>query len=252
MTRGLYAAACSMLVQASKQDIIAGNLANVNTVGYRRDVASVGGYSALLGELLADDPAARALLSPAAAAAARPGLEVTALLDLQPGAIRATGNPCDLAIEGDGFFVVQTPHGLAYTRAGNFRLDAERRLVTLGGHPVLGDAGPLRIEGDRWEIAANGDVLVDGRRADRLRLVSLDARAPLRKLGDALVAGADVPRPVANARVKQGHLETSNVNMVDEMATMIATLRAYESAQRAFIAQDESLGRLINEVSQVK
>jgi flagellar basal-body rod protein FlgF len=251
MTRGLYAAANSMLVQASKQDIVAANLANVDTAGYRRDVPSVAGYSRLLADIMASGESDAAGLSTAAAMAPRPWLEVTANVDLRPGAARATGNPCDLTIEGDGFFVVETPQGLAYTRAGNFRLAADGQLVTIEGHPVLGDNGPVRIQGSDWEVAASGDVMVDGQRADRLRLALLPASAPMRKLGHGLVVAADVPKSAEGARVKQGYLETSNVNMIEEMTTMIATLRAYESAQRAFTAQDESLGRLINEVSQV-
>jgi flagellar basal-body rod protein FlgF len=253
MTRGMYAAAMSMLVQSTKQDIVAANLANVSTPGYRRQVPSVAGYSRLLGDVLAaTDPATASALSPAAALSPRPWLEVTTNMDLRPAGARATGNPCDLAIEGDGFFVVETPQGLAYTRAGNFRLDADHRLVTVDGDPVLGEGGPIAINGDHWEVAPNGDVLVDGAQAARIRLVSITPETGLRRLGDNLVATAEVPPPAEHAAIKQGYLESSNVSMIDEMATMITTLRAYEAAQRALTAQDETLGQLINEVSRVQ
>jgi flagellar basal-body rod protein FlgG len=244
MIRGLYAAADGLLVQAARTDVIAGNLAGMSVPGFKRDVPTVTAFTRAL-EYTASQGAAGA---PGGARLLVP----SSVTDLQPGAQRHTGARFDVALEGPGFLCVQTPHGVAYTRSGALRLDTRHQLVTANGDPVLGQTGPITISGNSVEIRENGDVMVDGALADRIKMVDFPPGTPLQKIGNGLlVADASAAIPSPSARVRQGYLEAANVEAVTEMAAMISTLRAFEASQRAFQATDETLDKAINEVGRV-
>ncbi|HUU54581.1 MAG TPA: flagellar hook-basal body protein [Armatimonadota bacterium] len=245
MIRGLYSSADGLLVQAARTDVIAGNLAGASVPGFRRDVLSVTAFG-------------RALEYTAGGAAAGvPNgvlLEASTELDLRPGSMRRTGAECDIALEGPGYFCVQTAAGEAYTRGGAFRLDASHQLVTAAGDAVVGQAGPIRIDGADIAFRENGDVVVDGTRVDRLKLVDFPAGVPMRKLGRGLL-GADPasarPHDPAKVRVREGYLEGANVDAISEMVGMISALRAFEASQRALQANDQTLEKAINEIGRV-
>jgi len=245
--RGLYSSANGLLAQSLRTDVIAGNLAGLSVAGLRGEIASVSSFERRLDYLLSGAAAGPA--GPAALLAPAVGV------NLQPGPIRATGGRFDLALEGPGYFSVQTSSGEAYTRGGAFRLDAAGRLVTLSGAPVLGEAGPIRVTGSDFQVQENGEVLVDGARVDRLKVVELPAGAALRKLGQALLGvtiapGQALARP-ASLRVRQGYLEEANVNAVSELVSMITALRAFEASQRALQASDRTLDKAINDIGRV-
>jgi flagellar basal-body rod protein FlgF len=244
--RGLYSSADGLLVQSTRTDVIAGNLAGVSVSGYRRDVP-VTAFTRMLWR------------TAGMGAAGVPGsgllLRASAHTDLSPGALRHTGGTFDLALDGEGYFCVQTAGREAYTRGGAFRLDAFGRLVTAAGDPVLGQTGPVRITGGKVEFLENGDVVVDGVRVDRLKLVNLSPDAPIRKLGRGLLQASPAYTLAPNAeppgRIRQGYLEEANVNAVSELAAMIASLRAFEASQRALQASDQTLEKAINEIARV-
>ena len=247
MIRGLYSAASGLLVQACRSDVIAANLANASVPGYRRDIPTVSTFG-------------RALEYAGATLAAGPSGQAMALLpstrvDLAPGSLRETGRDLDLALDGPGYFCVQTPAGEAYTRSGAFRLDTSHRLVTVSGHPVVGQAGAISVTGTDLKILENGDVFADGARVDRLKLVDLPAGALITKLGDGLLKPAPGnstgATPSVLSRVRQRYLENANVNAVAELAAMISTLRAFEASQRALLANDQTLDKAINEIGRV-
>jgi len=246
--RGLYSCANGLLAESTRADVIAGNLAGLSVPAFRREIPTV----------RALDRAMDYLAGQGAAGFAGPSalLSLATTVDLQPGSMRATGGRLDLALDGPGYFCVQTPAGEAYTRAGAFRVDPSRRLATTTGEPVLGTAGAIRIAGNSVEITERGDVAVDGRVVDRLRLVDFPPGAQVEKLGSGLLGlkpSSTVRQVVVatGARVRQGYLEEPNVNAVTELAAMIASLRSFEASQRALQATDETLDKAINEIGRV-
>ncbi|NIR48910.1 MAG: flagellar hook-basal body complex protein, partial [candidate division Zixibacteria bacterium] len=173
-----------------------------------------------------------------------------AKIDFSPGNLRKTDNPLDVAISGDGFFVVQTEEGNFYTRNGSFRLDATGRLVTQDGYSVLTDAGELQIHGGSVRLSESGEIVMNDQIVGRLRLVTFEDLRSLEKVGDAhfrLREGAELELPAAETNLRPGYLEGSNVNSISEMVSMIELNRQYELGQRAIKTQDETLERLINQ-----
>jgi flagellar basal-body rod protein FlgF len=240
--RGLFAAASGMLADQIRQDVIANNLANATTAGFKGDVAVGEAFPALLVNNIRTGSQVGEL-----GLGAR--ITQTATNGVQ-GAINRTGNAYDLAIAGPGFFSVQGPNGKAYTQNGAFTADAKGQLVTADGLPVLDTNGrPVNVGGDKADIAPNGEVSVDGRKVAQIAVTALDPTR-LRKLGDNLYTGT-VQKGVTVGRVEQGYLESSNVNSVKEMVDLISTMRSFEAGQKAVSAIDDSLGKAVNDVARI-
>lgn len=154
--------------------------------------------------------------------------------DMTPGPLQATGNPLDLALPGEGFFVLETGRGERYTRAGRFTLSPEGRIVDPEGNPVLGDAGPIAVpRGDsRITVAGDGTVRTETGPLGRLRIVRFADPQRLAAEGDRLFErpqGLEA-EPVAEPRVVQGSVEGSNVRPIVEMVRMMAELREFQFA----------------------
>jgi len=207
-------------------DIIANRLANAGTTGYK-------GESVTFDELL------------------QPRMRI----DLSQGDSQTTGNPLDLAILGDGFFKVQTPQGDRYTRNGTFSLDKEKYLVTQDGHRVLGEGGPIALDGEQIKISEGGDVNVDGSQVGKLKLVTFKAAEKLKKEGASFLSymgdSQDELKPERTS-VQQGVLEQSNVSVVSEMTRMIETTRSYESVQKIIQTYAEMDTKAVTEVGLVR
>lgn len=191
-------------------DVITNNLANANTTGFKRDFAHI-----LQGES---------------------GFDVGTQVDLSPGDMVMTGNGLDVAINGPGFFQIQTPDGIRYTRNGSFTLNANGELVTKDGMSVLNSSGST-ISLGRGKVAVQdgGVVTVDGNEAATLKIVTFNDPRKLQKEGLYRLnwAGSqdgvqDVPAP----RVTSGALERSNVNAVDEMIHLMSAYREFEAVQK--------------------
>lgn len=167
--------------------------------------------------------------------------------DHSSGAMISTGNPLDLAIDGPGFFALE---GDKYTRAGNFKLDSEGFITTTKGVRVLGSGGAIQVPNGKLEISSSGDVAVDGTIIDKLRVVGFSDKAKLKKEGDTNYTSNEAAIE-STSGVKQGFLEASNVNVVQEMVNMIELYREYESNQKMVQTFDEAASKVVNEMARV-
>lgn len=231
MIRGLYAAASGMMAQIARQDTYANNLANASSVGYRRCRAAMGQFQADLAAVSRGGNSLRAAGGVSA---------VPAGLDLTQGTLQTTSRPLDLALSGDGFFVIQTARGVAYTRDGQFQLNSQNQLVDGQGRLVLGESGPLTLNSPDFTVSSTGDVTCAGLNAGKLRLVALQNP---RALGGSLYGGREIPS--TGCTVTQGMLEQSNVTAVREMGRMMNGYRLYEANASALRYQDETLSSLM-------
>ncbi len=282
MNYGLYSAFLGMRARQRTLEVIANNIANASTAGFKRDSLfhhSIEKADAALiraqqiGVRLNPQEAAQANGQPALGASIAAGTptpsdslfadanspdsiaRVFGILsggatDFSAGVMRETGRPLDVALDGEGFLVVQTPRGERYTRAGALTLDASGQLVTPHGEIVVGDRGPITIRQGKGDlgIGADGSVSMDGKPIGKLKVVRFnDARAALTKEGDSLfmATGKEPSQNANNTRVVQGVLELSNVNAVTEMATMMHNSREFDSLQRSITMMMNDIGRKI-------
>ncbi|MFA7347667.1 MAG: flagellar basal-body rod protein FlgF [Desulfurivibrionaceae bacterium] len=220
---GLLEGVETLINQEQRLNQVANNLANVDTPGFKKETVT-------FDEMLYQANRTRQRVGKA--------LRINTVH--QQGVVQKTDAPFDLAISGDGFFRVQTPAGERLTRAGNFQRNNEGVLVTANGYPVLGEAGPITINGNKVDVARDGRLFVDGLAVDRLAVVTADPQA-MKKEGENLFrlaegAAAETPE---NFQIMQGHLEKSNVNTVTEMTEMIDLYRAYEGQQKMIRAVDD-------------
>jgi flagellar basal-body rod protein FlgG len=254
MIRGLYTSSAGMQVEQLRQEAIANNLANLNTAGFKKDMAVITARENMHLKHT-NNPTAQGPL-PGTNKIALGDLGTGVLLDrfvkdFEQGDMRQTENPFDLAIQGEGFFTVEGEGGEhLYTRGGDFTRDAEGRLTDKAGRPVLGQSGPIRVGSGTFQVGGDGIVSVDGNPIDKLAIVKFaNPDEQLSKIGDTLFRNESGEDPqVADASVEQGMIEGANVNSVREMVEMIACLRQYESNQKAVQSQDETLSKAVNEV----
>ncbi|MFN3568054.1 MAG: flagellar hook-basal body protein [Caldimicrobium sp.] len=179
-------------------------------------------------------------------------------IDPQQGYLEPTQNPLNFSIVGEGFFKVQTPEGVAYTRAGNFTIDAERRLVTPQGYPVLANGaavvldpgmaaeGLVTMDNLKLRVSPDGLLSIDGTEIARLDVVTFDDLSKLKARGENLYISEGAQEMMAtNYEIKQGYVEKSNVNVIKEMVLLIEIHRAFESLQRSIRANDEATEKLL-------
>jgi len=154
-------------------------------------------------------------------------------LDSSQGALEKTGNDLDLAIEGPGYFAVQTSTGTAYARGGNFRVSPQHQLITSAGDPVMGDNGPITVVGAPISISADGTISVQGAITGKLKLVDFAPSVAMQSSGGGYytVAAGVVPT-VTTSSVRQGMLESSNVNSVTSVVELITAQREVETMRR--------------------
>lgn len=245
MNSGIYPAVSGGLAAMRKLDVISNNLANINTPGYKRDKMSFEGTLA-------------GTMNPPAVpqgTTADPILQKENIyIDHSSGSTSQSGNPLDLALDGDGFFAVTTPEGTAYTRQGNFRTSANGTLVTVDGYPVQGaGGGSITISGSRVEIDAKGSVTVDGAQVGAISVVDFDKPYSLIKNGAALFVPND-PQAVSQpgkALVQQGHVEGSNVDSISEMVQLIETNRYFEACSKVIKSFDDITAKAATELGRV-
>jgi flagellar basal-body rod protein FlgG len=271
-----------MRAQQWRLDAVANNLANVDTDGYKRDVAAFKAFPELLIRRQDDDGV---YLHPFGSADAAPivgkmgtGVELNELYtNFDQGAFKETSSDFDFALDGKGFFSVITPWGERYTRNGSFQLGKEGFLETKEGYPVLGENGPIRVKANNFQVDKDGRIWINaaydddpnvliGRESniweepvllDTLKLVEFDLDRYLEKQGSSLYRESDTSGPATviehgkRPSVFQGFIEASNVDPVTEMVQMIEVNRAYEANQKVIQTEESMLGTLINQIAKL-
>ena len=228
MNSGYYAACAGLQAQSQALELTANNLANVNTMGYRAQQAL---FRSTLAESLASssDPLNRAVNDFNLLGGSR--------TDLSAGNLERTGNSLDLAIEGTGFFAVQSQAGVLYTRNGNFQSSPNGRLTTASGDLVLGDQGPIIVPSGAISISPDGTLSSEGAVAGKLRIVEFVPGSVPVAIGKSYYSAPQKDVLLAaDSCVRQGMLESSNVNSVTAMVELIGIQRKAEMLERAMSA----------------
>jgi len=235
MDSGYYAACAGLAAQTQALELVANNLANLGTAGYREQQAT---FRSLLagGGTVSWNPLNTAINDFGVLGGSR--------IDRASGSLTATGNPLDLAVAGNGFFVVQSAQGVAYTRNGGFHATPAGQLVTAQGDAVLGEQGPITLPNGTVAVSADGTLSVDGAVVDKLRVAEFSPDTSLRALGDAMYAaptGSELP--AASSSIRQGMLEASNVSPVEGVVQLITIQRNAEMMQRALTLFDSQFNQ---------
>jgi flagellar basal-body rod protein FlgG len=173
---------------------------------------------------------------------------------MSQGVLRNTGNVLDIAIEGDAFFEVMSPHGRLYTRQGNLHVDAEGRLIDVAGRGVVGVDGDIFVNGGQPQIKDDGQVFVGSEYRGQLKLSRFDAVEALEKIGAGMYQSSAMPNAVNGApdvRVRQGYVEASNVDPTREMVNLITVSRHFESVQKALSTYDQMMDSAIKTIGEV-
>ncbi len=223
MVSGIYKMIDSCLIHQLRFETLSNNMANVNTTGFRKDTLSFDKQLAV----------------------------VVSSTDFTPGDLRHTGNQFDVALGTQGFFKIQTPKGIRYTRDGAFTLNKDGTLVTQSGDSVLGQSGPITINGKEISIKRDGQIIVDQNPVDKLSVVDFKQPRFLKKEGASryVYNGEDQwIAPAEEVDVQHKYIESSNVNPTEEIIQMIESMRAFESSQKAIQAIDQINSKMVNDL----
>lgn len=235
MMQAMYVSASAMNALANQQDVLASNMANASTDGYKSDVAVFKSFKETYDESLGFFGGA---------------VTVDEVSNrFEQGAIAYTGNPLNAAITGKAMFAVMTPQGERYTRNGNFSLNESGELVTSEGYAVVGEGGTLKIQGGNVSIMDDGSVSVDGAVVGKIKTVGFNDSAELNKEGKNLYAfkkGASGGPVGADVTISGGYVEKSDVDTVREMISMISLQRSYELNQKSIVTADDTLRQAIS------
>lgn len=258
--------ASGMIANQMRQDVIANNMANVSTAGYKKNYAVDYSFADALETATNRSYRDRLPLNDEIVHTFVPGADTLALThetttSYSQGDMHLTGNKLDLALAGDGYFAVQAEDGVRYTRNGSFMLNANNELINQRGERVLGEGGedgsgvPIVVNGRDVAILPDGTVQSDGINAGKLQIVQFENMDSLEKVGKSFfkyrgneseITAVDVPA------VEQGYLERSNVNSLTEMTHMISNTRHYEIAGKALKSIEQSISRSIVELPKFK
>lgn len=240
MIKGIFISASGMVPQVRKQDLLANNLANVSTTGFKKDTS-------FTQELDRAEQRRQIKRSDW-----ETNLDSKIYVNFAPGVFDRTDNPLDLAIEGDGFFVLQSSDGQKFlTRSGAFEVDKVGFISAPGGFQLIAQGGPVLVGSGKLIVSKSGDVELNGTIVDRIIPMTVNDVTQLQRSGGAmfiLPEGAELI-PGLRADILQGYVERGNVDMVTEMVDMIIAYRTFEANAKALQAQDESLGHLFGRVA---
>lgn len=257
MVRGLYTAWTGMANEQKRLDVIANNLANSATVGYKKEGVTSQSFDQHLAIKIKDksEPYVERQIGRMSL-----GVKVGEVYtDYNGGSLRETENTFDLAIDGEGFFEVAVTDRLGntrlrYTRAGGFHMTRDGFVVDADGNHLQGESGDLQVPADAGEIAidAEGHVYADGELVDRVLLHDFEDYNYLKKFADVYYEPVDGAKEKdALGLVRQGYTEQSNVNVVSEMVQMIAITRAYEANQKVIQSVDQTLENSANSIGRL-
>ena len=223
MISGNYGLVDGSLIQQLRFETLSNNLANVNTDGFKKDIIS---FDVALSS------------------------KIMTSVDLSPGPVVNTGNKFDVALIGPGFFKIQTPSGIRYSRNGAFSLTRDGMLVNQNGDQVLGQNGPITLIGGDLSIGRDGQISENGSPGDKLLIVDFKEPRFLRKEGMNYYVYEGKAQDILTAEkvdVQHHYIEKSNVNVTEEMIRMVESFRAFESVQKAIQNTDEVTSKLVND-----
>lgn len=234
MYKGIYITLSGAVTKQDQMDIIAQNIANANTSGYKKE------------RLVFKDFLIPVDNKPTFMPDERVMSEISAtMVDFSNGAFVKTDNPLDLAISGKGFFALE---GNKYTRGGNFRINSEGYITTQDDIKVLGEGGrPILVKGKKIEVSSEGEIFVDGTSVDTLKLIEFPNKENLKRLNGGIFTANEAGEEI-KSQIEQGYLEASNIDVVKEMVQMIMALRDYEAYQKMIQGFDEATGKVVNEM----
>ena len=254
----MYAAAAGALTAQSKADVVANNLANVNTSGFKNTLMQIEAATPFNIYRIQTDPGKTpGTTVPGAHVAQYVGALGTGSLvmdtptDFQEGAFEQTGNNLDFALSGPGFFTIQTAQGVRYTRDGNFVRNAQGLLTTQNGDLVLGNGGSIVLPPTgNVQVASDGTISVNGALTDQLRLTQFANLTAVRPEGDNHFAdtGGGGPAAATATSVNQGSIEKSNGNVVRSMVDLINAERWFDANEKAIQSEDEMTNNVIQNV----
>ncbi len=264
-SKGIFTALSGAMVQSQRLDTIANNIANVNTTSFKKDEQTFREY------LTSYEKPPDVIQVPRVPASIESFYDMQGgdralaesagtYTDFSQGVIKPTGNPLDLALEGDGFFEVLTPQGVRLTRNGAFNVSNEGILVNREGHPVLREGmgqdpqlRTIQVNSRNLTLSLAGELYEGGESLGRLSLVTVPNHEALQKVGNSNYMLRENFQaqliPANQAQVQQGFLEGSNVNIIKEMTDMIGASRAFESTQQTMKAFDQMDAKLVNELA---
>lgn len=254
MVRGLYTSALGMRTQMQKMDVVANNIANVNTTGYKKDMVVSRAFTEELMKRL-DDPGESFRHDVPVGKVSQGVFVDDVYTNFTNGSLYVTGGSLDLGITGSGFFAVnvQDNNGNAtemYTRDGAFTLASDGTLMTKEGNRVVGTSGDIVIPNGTIDIDAAGTVTANGVYVDTIKMTDFDDLHTLRKYGDNLyTTTAESTATAFQGALEQGVLENSNVNTVKEMVDIITVSRSYETNQRLILVHDTVMNRSVNDIA---
>jgi flagellar basal-body rod protein FlgF len=242
MDKGIYVAMTGAMLRMNSLDGIASNVANISTSGYKRS-----SFSARLYPLMEGKTSIHPVMYPDAR-------QMTVfdkfIVDKTQGTLTKTGNPLDLAIHGEGFFVVDVKGQRNYTRSGSLGLDKEGFLVTSGGYKIAGDDyKPIKIGRDiksALAITPDGTITADGNAVGKVKLVNLN---DIKNVSESLYSGKETG--AAKGDITQGSIESSNVNPMEEMVAMITAQREFQTLQQVIRVFDQLSQRTNSEIAKV-
>jgi flagellar basal-body rod protein FlgF len=234
MDAAMYKALSGAVAQMRHLEVAAQDLANVNTSGYKSQRLA---FSEVLANRLPPNE--------------RPGGLVAVgdqRINWGQGAVQATGDPFNLALEGDGYFAIETARGERYTRNGGFTLKADGTLITPQGENLLGEGGPIVITGRKMEVAADGTVRSDEREVGKIKIVRFaDPRQVAKEGANLFVSAPTNLQDAPQAQVVQGGLEQSNVSAIDRMISLISINRQFEAYERAMKLMDTVTEKMLSD-----
>jgi len=249
--RGLYTAASGMVASMRRMEMVTNNIANAQTVGFKQDRSALSTFNDVL--ILQDGTPLAARTDGSVGRMALAAVSEEPMIDFTQGSVQQTGRGLDFALEGPGFFTIQTQDGLRYTRDGSFTRDSLGRLTTSEGDLVLGtDLRPITIPPGKMLVGLDGTLTVDEEPFGQLAIVEFGLDQPLKKVGNNQFVARnpdDQPRLSASTAVHQNAVEVSNLDMAGAQTTMLELQRAYQASQRLIQYQDEMVGRAVNEIA---
>ncbi len=255
MNRGLYTSAIGMMTQMNNMDIVTNNIANVDNTAFKKDISVVQSFSEEFMKIF-DDETRGLIKRDNTIGKVSLGNFITEIsTDFSTGSMKKTEGTYDLGIDGEGFFTIEVLNengsiSEKYTRDGSFTVNNNNELVTKEGHYVLGENGKIVIPNGKVTISEKGSIYSNGEFVDKLKLVDFENKETLRKYGDNLYDKIDETKEKPfESNILQNHIETSNVNVVDEMVKMINVARIYELNQKMIQSHDTILGKAVNEIA---